>query len=326
VIWRYTTRRVLTMEFVEGRTLNEIDMTGLGLAERRLLAETITGAWFKQIFEHGFFHGDPHPANLLYVQPGQIGLLDFGIVDVLSQQDLENGTLLFLAILDQDIPAVKRRLKHLGVQWETAQEQQVERAVQETFRRYYGVSLAQLDPANFLREILDLIYTLHLELPTRFLVLDKALITLEGVVSLVYPDLNVFETAKPYARRLIERRYLPQNVTRRVNRTLSAYKDVLQDYPFQVHALLNEAKDGEFAIRFVHTGLEDFAHKLDVLTNRVVVALIAVSMGVSSAFIAVFVDAGPELFGLSMWGIPGLLAAGFFGVWLMLAIFRSGRL
>lgn len=326
VYWRYSTRRVLTLEYIEGETLNELEVEALSLAERRTLADTLARCWFKQIFEDGFFHGDPHPANILYVGPRRIGLLDFGIVGLLTADDLEQGTRLFLAVLDQDIATVKRRLRRLGVEWEAARDAQVGRALEEAFSRYYGISLADLDPAAFLREILDLIYSLHLEFPTRFLILDKALLTLEGVVSAVYPEFNVFDSARPYARRLVGRRYLPQSVAERVTRSLAAYRDVFQDYPFQVHRLLEEAKDGEFAVRFVHTGLEDFAHKLDVLTNRVAVTLIAVSMGVSSAFIAIFVDAGPQLFGLSVWGIPGLFAAAFFGVWLMWAIFRSGRL
>jgi ubiquinone biosynthesis protein len=326
VIWRYSTKRVLTMQYFEGPTLNDLDVNSLTLGERRRIAEVLAGAWFKQIFEHGFFHGDPHPANLLYLAPDRIALLDFGIVGMLSDDDIENGTRLFLAILDRDLSAVKRRLRRLGVTWDASQDAKVDEALEMTFNRYFGLSLDDLDPAAFLTDILDLIYSLHLQLPTRFLLLDKALITLEGVVSAIYPEFNVFESARPYARRLITQRYLPHNLAERFSRSFAAYRDVFQDYPFQVHRLLEEAKDGELAIRFVHLGLEGFAHKLDLLTNRVVVTLIAISMGATSAFIAIFVDAGPQLFGLSIWGIPGLLAAAFFGVWLMWAILRSGRL
>jgi ubiquinone biosynthesis protein len=326
VVWRYSTRRVLTMGYFEGPTLNEVDLGGMSLTERRALAEVLAGAWFKQIFQHGFFHGDPHPANLLYLGSERVALLDFGIVGMLSREDIENGTRLFLAILERDLASVKRRLRRLGVQWDANREAQVDEAIEVTFNRYFGLSLDDLDPAAFLTDLLDLIYSLHLQLPTRFVLLFKALITLEGVVSTIHPQFNVFESARPHARSLYLERHLPQNVADRLSRSLAAYRDVFQDYPFQLHRLLEEAKDGELAIRFVHLGLEGFAHKLDLLTNRLVMALIAVSMGVSSAFIAVLVDTGPQVYGLSIWGVPGLVAAAFFGVWLMWAILRSGRL
>jgi ubiquinone biosynthesis protein len=83
---------------------------------------------------------------------------------------------------------------------------------------------------------------------------------------------------------------------------------------------------GEFEIKFRHTGLENVTHRLDVITNRLVMALLAIALGVTSTAIAVFVSGGPHLGGLSVWGIPGFALSLFFGVWLIYAIIRSGRL
>lgn len=326
VFWAHSGRRVLTLEWVEGPTLNQLDIEAFELADRYRLAETIGNAWFKQILENGFFHGDPHPANIVCVSPEHIALLDFGIAGGLSATDLEQGTLLFLDIMDRDLAGVKRRLQRLGIRWPRQKDAGVTAALELGFSRYFGASLSDIDPAALIKEVFDIIYHLHLELPARFLLLEKSLLTVEGVVTSIYPDFNVFEMARPYARKLLARRYRPDVALTGALRSASAYAEVFREYPFQLHDLLEELRDGELEIKFVHTGLENFSHKLDILTNRLVMALVVVSLGVSSSIIAVFVTGGPHILGVSVWGIPGFLAALFFGVWLMWAIFRSGRM
>lgn len=326
VFWSHSSRRVLTLGWQGGETLNQLDIDGLSHTDRHSLAETIANAWFKQILENGFFHGDPHPANIVFLDPHRIALLDFGIAGSLSTTDLEQGTLLFLDIMDRDIDGVKRRLQRLGIRWPRGKDAGVTAALELGFSRYFGASLSDIDPGALIKEVFDIIYDLHLELPARFLLLEKSLLTVEGVVTRVYPDFNVFEAARPYARRLLLRRYRPDVVAGGALRSASSYVEVFRDYPFQLHDLLEEMRDGELEIKFVHTGLEDFSHKLDILTNRVVVALVALSLGVASSIVAVFVTGGPHILGVSVWGIPGFLAALFFGVWLMWAILRSGRM
>lgn len=326
VYWRYTTSKVMTMDRLGGLTLAEMDVGSLDLRERQSLAETITRTWFKQILEYGFVHGDPHPANVVVVSPEKIGMLDFGIVGRLSGEDLEQGVGLFLDVMDQDFRGIKRRLRKLGVDWDRSQEEGMTRALEDGFSRYFGASLSELDPSVILREVFQIIYSLHLRLPSRFLVVDKAIFTVEGVVEDIYPDFNFFEAARPYSRKLVRERYAPAAVVRRVERSAAAYGEVLRDYPFQLHDLLDELKGGDLEIKFIHKGLEGLTHKLDVVTNRMVVGVVVAALGLASSLLAVFVEGGPHVFGVSVWGIPGFVAALVFGSWLIWGIVRSGRL
>ena len=117
VYWRYSTRRVLTMEAIDGPTVNVLDLSSFSPEDRQRLAETITRAWLQQILHDGFFHADPHPGNIVVLTPERIGLLDFGMAGSLSEEDLEHGTGLFTAILSRDLRAVKRHLRRLGLRW-----------------------------------------------------------------------------------------------------------------------------------------------------------------------------------------------------------------
>jgi ubiquinone biosynthesis protein len=317
---------VLTLEYVEGRTLNSLDLESLSLSERRSLAETIADAWFKQILEDGFFHGDPHPANILYVGPDRIGLLDFGTSGSLSDEDLEEGVSLFLDILDQDIPGVKRRLRALGVKWSHEKDEETTAALEQVFSRYYGTTFVDLNPGVVIEQVLRIIYNLHLELPTRYLVLEKSLLTVQAVVSQIYSDFNVFEAARPYARRLLRDRFLPQKIAGKATRSVSKYQRVIAEYPFQLGDILEELRDGQIEVGIKVIGLNELIHKLDILTNKIVVAVVTTALLLASALLAAFIREGPRFVGVSLFGAPGFVIATTFGLWLLWAIFRSGRL
>jgi ubiquinone biosynthesis protein len=326
VYWRYCSSRLLTLEHIEGPTLNSPEIALLSSRERKALAETITGCWFRQILHDGFFHADPHPANIVYLGEGKIGLLDFGMAGFLRTEDLEEGVRLFLHVMDSDILGIKRSMKRMGVKWSPSADEAVTQTIEEGFSRYFGVSLANIDVSSLLHQVFDIVYSLRLRLPSRFLLLDKALLTLEGVVSQLYPDLNFFAMARQYASDLQRRRLDPRAVSDRFQRYAAQYAHVFRDYPIQLHDALEVLKAGELEIKYRHTGLEDMIHRLDIITNRLVVALVCITLGATSTAVAILVEGGPHVAGLSVWGLPGFAGSLFFGAWLIYAIIRSGRL
>lgn len=326
VFWHYCSNRVLTMERIDGPTLNSPEIALLPLREKKALAETITSCWFKQILHDGFFHADPHPANMVYLGEGKLGLLDFGIAGFLRAEDLEEGVRLFLHVMESDVLGIKRSMKRLGVQWSPSADEAVTQSIEGGFSRYFGMSLANMDVSSLLHQVFDIVYSLRLRLPSRFLLLDKALLTMEGVVSQLYPDINFFDMARQYTGELQRRRLDPRAISDRLQRYVAEYAQVFRDYPIQLHDLLEEMRAGELEIKYRHTGLEGIIHRLDIITNRLVVALVTIALGVTSTAVAILVQGGPHFAGLSVWGLPGFAGSLFFGAWLIYAIIRSGRL
>jgi len=326
IYWRYCSNRVLTMERLEGPTLNSSLVTSLSLPERKALAEDVTRCWFKQILHDGFFHADPHPANIVYMGPGVVGLLDFGTAGFLRRQDLEEGIRLFVGVMNSDVSGIKRSLRRLGVTWSGSAEDLVTEAIEEGFSRYFGMSVSRIDLSGLIRQIIEIVYAVRLRVPTRFLLLEKALLTMEGVVSQLYPDLNFFDLAHEYYGELQRRRYDPRNLADRYRQSATEYAQVVQEYPFQLHDLLEELRDGELEIKFHHVGLESVTHRLDIITNRLVVALVSIALGVTGTAVAILIDGGPHLAGVSIWGLPGFAGSLLFGAWLIYSIIRSGRL
>src|ERR687893_3151176 len=122
VYWSYTRPRVLTLELLEGTQLADLELLGWAPDQRRRLAEILTEAWMTMIFRHGFFHGDPHPANVLVFSPERIGLVDFGLAGRLTDDDVSKATGLFIDVANENIEALPERLADLGVRYAKERE------------------------------------------------------------------------------------------------------------------------------------------------------------------------------------------------------------
>jgi ubiquinone biosynthesis protein len=327
VFWSYTRTRVLTLELLEGIQLADLPLDAWSMEERRRLAYLMTETWMTMIFRHGFFHGDPHPANIFVLGDGEhIGLVDFGQVGKLSDDDMSKLTRLFIDAANEQIEQLPRRLGELGVRYPKDREEEFVVELREMYNRYYGASLSEIDPLQVIREAFQLIYRLNLRLPTRFVLLDKAIATLGSVGVELYPDFNVFEVARPYARSLMVERYTPQRMLRRARTEGLELARIARDMPYQVHDFLDEVRDGQIEVGFVHKGLDEFMRKLDVAFNRLVIAMVVVGGLIGSSLIGIFSKTGPQIAGVNFLSFVGFVMSGALGIWLLWGVLRSGRL
>ncbi|MBA3347199.1 MAG: AarF/ABC1/UbiB kinase family protein [Actinobacteria bacterium] len=322
----YCGPRILTLEFLDGVQLADLDLDTTSFDERRELAYRITQTWMEMIFRHGFFHGDPHPANILVLDGARIGLVDFGLVGRLSDDDMSKLTALFIDAATENIEAMPRRLADLGVRYPKEREEEFVAELRDLFYRYYGSSLAEVDPIQVMREGFTLIYAMNLRLPSRFVMLDKAIATLGSVGIDLYPDFNVFEVAQPYARALMLERFTPARLAQRAQKEGRQLFGIARDLPYQLHDVLQEVRDGQIEVGFVHKGLDEFMHKLDVAFNRLVVALVVAGGLLGSSLIGIFATEGPTILGVHFISVFGFLVSGLLGAWLLLGVIRSGRL
>jgi ubiquinone biosynthesis protein len=326
VWWRYTTGRLLTLERLEGTHVRDLDLESWTPDERRDLAYRLTDAWMTMIFRHAFFHGDPHPANILHLDDGRLGLVDFGLVGRLTDADMARLTRLFVDAATENVSALPRRLADLGVRYSRDREDELRSRLEELYYRYYGARLSDIDPIEAIREGLALIYSMNLRLPTRFVILDKTIATLGSVAVEVYPDFNVFEVARPYARQLIADRLSPKRLALRARQEVQDIAEIALEVPRQVHDVLNELRDGELQVRISNPGIDDLAHHIDVSVNRIAVALVILGGLLGSSVIGVLAEDGPHLLGLHLLSVVGFVISGAFGLWLLWGVMKSGRL
>ena len=327
VIWRYSSSRVLTLEFLEGTQFADLDLTSRSPEQRRELAYRMTDAWMTMIFRHGFFHGDPHPANILLLDDGRIGLVDFGLAGRLTDEDMTRLTRLFVDAATENVDALPRRLAELGLRYPKEREEELRDAIEELFYRYYGSSISSIDPIEVIREGLDLIYSLNLRLPSRFVTLDKAIATLGAVGVELYPDFNVFEVARPYARGLIAERFSPRRMALRAQNEVRELGGVARELPYQLRDVMEQTREGRLEIQIRNPGFDDLTlpHRPCRQPDR---------GGADRARRPRrLVDrrraregTGRTSMGLHLLSFVGFVISGIFAVWLVWGIARSGRL
>jgi ubiquinone biosynthesis protein len=325
VYWSYSRTRVLTLELLEGVHLRDLDLSRYTIEERKRLAYLIAEAWMHMIFRHGFFHADPHPSNIMVLEQSEhIGLIDFGMAGKLTDEDMSKLTGLFIDVVNERIEALPRRLAALGVRYPRDREEEFVNELRDVYYRYYGARLSEIDPIQLIREAFALIYRMHLQLPTRFVLLDRAIATLGSAGMELYPDFNVFDVAKPYARELMIERFTPQRVVRRTAQETRNYVRMMLELPYQVHDTLEQVRDGQIEVGFRHEGLEQLIHRMDLVFNRIGIAVVAVGGAITSAVLASVANGVGSFFGIL--AVIGLSLSGLLSVWLVWGVIRSGRL
>ena len=326
VIWRYSSARVLTLELLQGTQFADLDVETYSPEQRRELAYRMTDAWMTMIFRHGFFHGDPHPANILLLDDGRIGLVDFGLAGRLTDDDMTRLTRLFVDAATENVDALPRRLSELGLRYPKEREEELRAAIEELFYRYYGASISSIDPIEVIREGLDLIYSLNLRLPTRFVILDKAIATLGAVGVELYPEFNVFEVARPYARGLLAERFSPRRMSLRLQSEVRELGSIARELPYQLRDVAEQARQGRFEVQIRNPGFNELDVHIDHAVNRLAIALIVLGGLVGSSILGVLSTGGTHVIGVNLVAFVGFLISGIFGVWLVWGIYRSGRL
>ena len=326
VWWRYTTGRVLTLERLEGTHIRDVEMSDWPAEERRELAYRMTDAWMTMIFRHGFFHGDPHPSNILLLGDGRLGLVDFGLAGRLTDEDMARLTRLFVDAATENVAALPRRLADLGVQYPKEREDELRSRLEELYYRYYGTRLSEIDPIEVIREAFDLIYSMNLRLPTRFVVLDKTIATLGSVGVELYPDFNVFEVAKPYAKQLMAERLSPTRLALRAQREAREIAGIARELPYQMHDILEDVRTGQFTVNIDNPGIDELDTTIHHAVNRIVVGVVVAGGLVGSSIVGSLAKEGPHVMGIHLLSFIGFVISGVFGVWLIWGVMRSGRL
>jgi len=325
IFWRYTTARVLVMERIQGTSLAQLDVDDWSEEDRRLLATRLAETWMQMVFVHGFFHADPHQANILVQAPDHIGLVDFGMVGELSQRDREAAVGLLIDVLDLNADALPRRLRELGLRYPRQREQELADQLAIVLQRYSGQAMGDIDARAMLSEIFQTVYRLQLTLPTRWVMLDKTLATLGGVTLQLSPEFNVFESARPYARQLMAERLRPDRVAERARRDLERGIRVAREFPLQVGELLVQLTEGDFTVGIHVDDLAPSIERIERSINRLVLSLLAFGLMLSSAIIGALVHTSVNLGGFALLAV----LPGFFGfciiVWLVVGILRSGK-
>ena len=325
VYWNQSTSRLLTLEWLEGIPIDEVERIRQDGHDPIEIARLLVDAYLVQIFEHGLFHADPHPGNILVLEGGKMALLDFGIVGRIRPEMMGVNASVFLALVKRDYDRLVEEILKVGLVSDEAQIRGFREDLIDFIEPHYGRDLAHIEVGKIVSEATQLANKYHIRLPLDLVLLGKTLATVEGVARQLDPHLNLLEIAKPYAHRLIRRERSPWNLTSKAFSLAQEYGELVEKLPSQIHLAMTKLLHGRLRVEFSHVGLEHLPKEMDRSSNRISSSLIISAIIVASSLI-INSGKGPLIFGFSALGVVGFSLAGLLGLWLAIDILRSGRL
>jgi ubiquinone biosynthesis protein len=273
---------ILTLEYLEGVKVSEITREqGYDFEQ---VARNIIEAAFRQLFEDGLFHGDPHPGNILVLPGNRIALLDFGLVGRLSRGMQEALVTLIMATALRDPDTVARILNRIGVPDERTPIKAFRADIQEMLDHYLGLKLDEIRTSSLLRDLLDLAVKHRIRVPKEYAVLSKASITIEGVIRRLYPKLDILEIGLPYAKELLLSRFSPGDASGTLMKSLLKLQALAEDVPAQVQQILVDVESGKFRVNVHSVELDRIASNIRQLGLTLFMGLFASALIVGGFF------------------------------------------
>ncbi len=312
--------QVLTLDYIEGTRLN--DVTPEGGFDQERIARNIIEMSFRQLFEDGLFHGDPHPGNILILPGNRLALLDFGLVGRLTRPQQELLVTLIVAVALRDPESMARLLDKIGAPGPRGPLGDLRGDIGGILERYLGLRLDEIRTATLLGDLLDLAVRHRIKVPKEYAVLAKASMTVEGIIRRLYPRLDILEVGLPYARQLLLARFSPEDPSGTLMRTLLRFQGLAEDVPHQLQQILADLEGGKLRINVRSAEVERLGEQVRSVGTLLFLGLLSASLTVGGLIIVAF-RASP---------LPGLVALGVgtavagFALTLHLAPFRLRKI
>lgn len=320
-----SSERVLTMEYIEGIKADDVNaIESAGLDKKKL---TRRGADFimKQVFEYGFFHADPHPGNIFVKEKNCICPVDFGMTGFVDQSTREVFVDLIHSIATKDSKLTANLLCELAEYEVQPDLKHLEKDVSLFVSTHLSKTLKDIKTAKMVNQFLELSSTHKLRIPPDFFLMMKAFVSVEGIAAKLDPDFDMISHAIPYVTAAKYRKFNPSRVIKEFTGIARQSYKLLQTLPTDLLEIIRLTKSGQLYINIKIQGLDKMLNTQDQTSNRISFSIIIAALILGSAML-INSRVPPMLFGVSVIGIAGFIAAAVMGVWLLVAIIRKGRL
>lgn len=316
--------KIICMEYVDGykitdlKNLKKFNITGEQLALRGIRL------YFEQVFEHGFFHADPHPGNIFVLEDGRIAFIDYGMVGTVIDDDKVHFAKILLSMYDRDVQGLKKAILKFSQGLTKEQEREFEYDVIYFLRQYSRVSLENIDGNEVMKGLNSLFYDYKIKIPSNLLLLIKALVIIEGVGLQLNPQYDIIENIGPFVQRLLSKKYNPKRLQKELFRSIEDTSDLMRDLPADVRSIINKVKEGKLHVEIEHKGLEPVAYRFNKTVNRLSFTLIIVALIVGSSLIVV-AKVPPFYYQISLIGVVGYTISAVLTLYLIYAIRKANK-
>lgn len=328
VYWDFSTEKVLTMEMIAGIKANQLSRLDEEGYDRKLIAERIVNSMFHQILDKGFFHGDPHPGNI-YILPGNVvSYLDFGMVGRIANDMNYHFASLIIHLRNGHTKGMIKTFAAMGVLTDETDMRTFTKDVENLQRKYYDVALNDVSLSTIFVELFQVAYRHHLQVPTEITILGKAILTLEGLITKLDPELSIMKAIEPFGKKLMFERYNPRNLLQKSWTEAVENLEILSQLPKDLKAIATTVRKGKLQLDINVQQAQMFLRRLDRISNRLSFSIILLSFSILMVGLII----GSSIAGQTnmLWRFPiievGSIVASLMFLYLIFTIFKSGRM
>ncbi len=327
IYWDYTTSEILTMEVMDGMKITGIHQLDLTRKERRRIADLLVETFVTQILREGFFHGDPHPGNILYLQDTkQLGYIDFGQIGRLSSEKREDVTSLMIGLIKEDTELIVKSMYRLTNVPADINDARFYDDIDRIRKKFVHDRYGKVNFGLTINELFSTSLRHRLYIPADYMMLGKALLTVEGIITDLDPSWNLLELAKPYAEQLLMERYNPFNFGKRLLNTAEEMTESFTKIPSQVEQVLQQTSDGDLKVKISVHELDDIFSKIDMLGNKVSFSLTLLAFSIVVLGLIVGATFGSNSILTNFHALEiGFVIAIFMFLWIIFSIIKTGR-
>lgn len=328
VYWNFTTRKVLTMDFVQGIKINNLHKLDEERYDRKLLARRITDSMLQQILINGFFHGDPHPGNIFVLPGNKVAYLDFGLIGRLSEDTKFYFSSLAIHLQKGNTKGIVKTIISMGILTEQTDMVSLYNAIDELQMKYYDTPFSQIKLGETINDLFTIIFHHHIQIPSDLTIVGKTLLTIEGIVVDLDPEISFMEAIKPFSKKLLLNHYGPKRVFKNSIGGMIENVRLLSDVPKKISDLTSTVQKGKLHVDIGVPELRNFLKRLDKISNRLAFSIILLSFSILMVGLIV----GSAISGESsvLWNFPaieiGSIVATTMFIFMLIAIFKSGRM
>ena len=337
VYWDYTSKSVLVMEHIEGIKMDHVDEIKAHGIDPKEIALIGLRSFSRQLMEFGLFHADPHPGNTIVMYDGRVSLVDFGIIGYLDEKTKLEIANVFLGYAEHDYDMVMDALVDAGlVNEETVNLKYFRNDLRDISETFYGRSLNNISVRDVYDQVMQLLLKYHIRLPRNLMLLFKTFIQAEALGKILGSDASLLEVTRPYAKKLLKQGYDTQKLMHNIVRDFRSTRGYLRVFPKLFHDILKALTAGKHQIEIQHSGFQQTNAKIERGINRLTVGLVISASLIAGSLVLdssqKVMEFSLDIFGVrtisitALLGLLGYSLATILGFWLIISIFRSGKM
>jgi ubiquinone biosynthesis protein len=279
---RWSTRRVLVMQLLPGKRISDLHRENV---DGRAFMRKLIGSVYEQVFEHGFFHGDPHPGNLLLMPDGAIAFLDFGLTGRLTAEMQDTLINCFVGAVFQDAETVALSIYRAGATEERVDLKRFRSDIERLMTKYHGAKMSELKERASMVEFIETAARFKIRLPPEYAVLARMGSIIDGMATEFLPDVDIVEEVRPLAQKLLTKRFAPERMGTDALKLAQLAQIAVRDVPTQLGQLMLDLQRGNVQIATVDRESPALREEIRHAGFRISMALTILAASVSAAIL-----------------------------------------